>query len=350
MSLTRPLAALSFVAASALVLAACSTGDAGDTSTTAGSTETTAAAADETESTETESAAAGTVEVEDNNGTHTVTVPPTSVAAFDNRTFETLYDWGIELSIAAVSLMPDTIGYTQDDSIVDVGTHNSPTLELLVPADPDVVVNGQRFTQFFDDIKGFVPDATILVLDPREGEPFDSELKRQVTVLGEVFGKQAEAAELTAELDAAIERVKAAYDPTQTVMAVNTSGGEIGYIAPSVGRTLGPVFDFIGLTPALEVPDGTDDHQGDDISVEAIAAANPDWILVMDRDAAVSADDPAFQPAAEILESSEALANVTAVTEGRIVYMPADTYTNEGIQTYTEFLNAFADALEAARG
>ena len=59
------------------------------------------------------------------------------------------------------------------------------------------------------------------------------------------------------------------------------------------------------------------------------------------------ADDPEFTPAADILQNSEALAGVTAVSEGNIVYMPADTYTNESIQTYTEFLNAFADALEA---
>ena len=26
--------------------------------------------------------------------------------------------------------------------------------------------------------------------------------------------------------------------------------------------------------------------------------------------------------------------------------MPEDTYTNEGIQTYTEFFNALADAME----
>ncbi len=69
----------------------------------------------------------------------------------------------------------------------------------------------------------------------------------------------------------------------------------------------------------------------------------------MDRDAAVAADDPAYVPGAEIIERSEALANVTAVAQGTIVYMPADTYTNEGIQTYTAFFNAFADALEAAR-
>ena len=33
----------------------------------------------------------------------------------------------------------------------------------------------------------------------------------------------------------------------------------------------------------------------------------------------------------------------------QIVYLPADTYLNEGIQTYTEFLNDFADALESAK-
>ncbi|GAA3920213.1 iron complex transport system substrate-binding protein [Microbacterium invictum] len=288
------------------------------------------------------------IEVTDNNGTHTIDLPLTSVVATDNRTFQTLSDWGIELTAAAVALMPDTIAYTTDDSIIDLGLHNEPDLEAVVAVAPQLIVNGQRFAQYHDDFASLAPDAVILELDPREGEPFDEELKRQTTVLGEVFGKQAEAQELNEALDAAIERAQAAYDAADSVMAVTTSGGEIGYIAPTVGRTLGPVFDFLDLTPALEVTDATDDHQGDDISVEAIAASDPTWLLVMDRDAAVAADDPAYVPGAEILEGSEALAGVTAVSEGNIVYMPADTYTNEGIQTYTEFLNDFADALEAA--
>ena len=37
---------------------------------------------------------------------------------------------------------------------------------------------------------------------------------------------------------------------------------------------------------------------------------------------------------------------MSATAKKNIVYMPADTYTNEGIQTYTTFLNNFADALE----
>lgn len=287
------------------------------------------------------------VQFEDNNGTHTLSTPLTSVVATDNRTFETLASWGIELSAAAVALMPSTISYTEDDSIIDLGLHSEPNLESVVAVQPDVIINGQRFAQFHDDFAKLVPDAVIVELDPREGEPFDAELKRQTTVLGEIFGKQAEAEKLNADFDAAIERVNAAYSADDSVMAVITSGGEIGYSAPSVGRTLGPLFDIFDFTAALDVSESSEDHQGDDISVEAIAASNPDWILVMDRDAAILADDPTYVQGSEVLENSEALSGVTAVQNGNLVYMPADTYTNEGIQTYTEFFNALADAMEA---
>ncbi|MFE1102533.1 siderophore ABC transporter substrate-binding protein [Nocardiopsis alba] len=323
----HPITALSLTLASALLLAGCSAG-----------------AQDSEDSV---AAEGDTIEVEDNNGAQQVATPPTSVVALDNRTFETLSDWGVELSAAAVSLMPDTIDYVEDDSILDVGTHNEPDLEMIVAAEPDLVVNGQRFAQYHDDIASLVPDATILELDPREDEPFDAELKRQITVLGEVFDKQDEAEQVIADFDAAVERVEAAYDEDQTVMAVTTSGGEIGYLAPGVGRTLGPAFDIFDLTPALEVDGASDDHQGDDISVEAIADSDPDWILVMDRDAAVAADEDGYETAENILSASEALSGVSAVKDEQIVYMPVDTYTNEGIQTYTEFFNAFADALEA---
>ncbi|MBO9625662.1 MAG: ABC transporter substrate-binding protein [Microbacterium sp.] len=289
---------------------------------------------------------ADTVTIEDNSGTHEIATPPASVVALDNRTFQTLSDWGVELSAAAVALMPDTVSYVKDDSIVDLGLHTEPDLESLVAVEPDLVISGQRFTQHNEKIAGLVPDATIIDLDPREGEPFDAELKRQVTVLGEIFGKQDEAKALVDEFDAAVERAKKAYDEADTVMAVNTSGGTIGYLAPTVGRSLGPIYDILGLTPALEVADATDDHQGDEISVEAIAASNPSWILVLDRDAVFAKETPDYVQAAEIIENSEALAGVTAVKDKHIVYMPTDTYLNEGIQTYTTFLNDFADALE----
>ena len=294
-------------------------------------------------------AAQATVTVTDNKGTVTVKTPPTSVVALDNRTFQTLADWDIKPKAAARSLMPSTNKYAKDESIIDIGTHNEPKLELITAAEPDLIINGQRFAGKYDDIASRAPGAAQILLDPRDGEAFDSELKRQTTTLGTIFGKEAEATALNAKLDASITAAKAAYDPSQKVIAVNSSGGKIGYIAPTVGRTLGPVFDILGLTHALDVAGATNDHQGDDISVEAIAQSNPDWILVMDRDAAVSADDPSYVPAAKVIQDSAALANVTAVTKGQVVYMPADTYTNEGIQTYTTFFEDLAAKFAAAK-
>ncbi|MBS9374997.1 siderophore ABC transporter substrate-binding protein [Rhodococcus sp. B50] len=297
--------------------------------------------------TESSDTAATTVTVEDNFGTQTVTVPPRSVVATDNGTFETLDTWGVSLAAGAVSLMPKTISYTEDDSIVDLGSHREPNLEAVVAVEPDLIINGGRYAQFREQFQDLAPDATIVEVAPRDGENFADELKRGTTVLGEIFAKEAEAQELNDALDESIARVQAAYSADQSVMGLIVSGGEIGYVAPSTGRTIGPMFDIFGLTPALEVPEGSDDHQGDDISVEAIAASNPGLIIVMDRDAGTSTGGgPDYVPATTVINDSQALKNVKAVQEGNIIYLPADTYTNESIQTYTEFFNSLADLLE----
>lgn len=320
---------VALVATAALALTGC--GGAAD----AGST--TAVSTDDTRT---------SVTITDNDGEKTITLPITSYVALDNRTFETLNAWNLKPTAAARTLMPATNPWKTDESIKDIGNHREPNLDLIVAANPQVIISGQRFTSFNDKIKALVPDAIIVNVDPRDGEPFDSELKRQNTVLGEIFNKQADAEKLNADFDAAIARAKAAYTADTKVMAVNTSGGTIGYIAPKVGRALGPVFDIVGMTPALIVEGSSDDHEGDDISVEAIAKSNPDLIMVMDRDAAVANTEADYKPANELIKNSAALQNVNAVKNQNIVYMPADTYTNEGIQTYTEFFNALADQLE----
>lgn len=294
-----------------------------------------------------DAAAAATVTIETNDGSVEVPSPPASVAAFDNRTFKLLDDWGVELSAGAVALMRADLSYKEDDSVLDTGNHREPDLEAIVEADPDTIIIGQRYEQYKEDIAALAPDAAMIDLDVRDDQPFGDELKRQVTVLGTVFDKEDEAQALVDAYDEAKSRVEAAYDAEDSVMGVITSGGDINYAAPGTGRTLGPAFDELGLTPALEVEDASEDHQGADISVEAIADSNPDWILVMDRDAGVMANSgEEYTPADELIAGSPALQNVTAVSEGNIVYMPEFTYLDEGLVTYTEFYNSIADAME----
>lgn len=285
--------------------------------------------------------------IEDNFGSHEVKTPAESIVVTDNRSFEILDAWGVDLAAAPKQLIPSTIeNYKNNDEIVDIGNHKEPDLEAMAAVNPDLIINGQRFSQYYEDIKKLNPDATLLEFEPRDGEPVDEELKRQTLALGEVFEKQDEAQKLVDDFDKAKARAKEAYDSEQTVMAVNVSGGEIGYVAPEKGRFFGPIFEWIGMKPALEVENASDDHQGDDISVEAIAESNPDWVLVLDRDAAVKSD---ATPAEQVLKDNAALQNVSAFKDNHLVFAPGDTYTNENIITYTETLNSMADEFEKAK-
>ena len=302
---------------------------------------------------EDKSAAAGneaTVTVTDNHGEQTVPAEIDTVVATDNRSFEMLDQWGIKLAAAPKAIIPFTVSdYKDNPDVQDIGNHREPNLEIVAAADPDLIVTGQRFDKYYDDLKKLAPNSAIVDFEPREGKPLDEELKRHAKGMGTVFGKEKEADQLIADFDKALERAREAYNPNVKVMALNSSGGTLGYIAPTVGRTFGPLFDLIGMKPALEVDKASDDHQGDEISAESIAKANPDFIMVLDRDAGTSVrGTDEYRSAQSVVEEAAPLKNVKAVMEGNIYYAPEDTYTNESIITYTEILNELADAFEQA--
>lgn len=290
---------------------------------------------------------AETREVTDLQGTVTVPTDPQAIVATDNRIFRALDEWGVELVAAPIQLLPPDVSYGENADIIDLGSHREPNLEGIVEAQPDLILNGQRFAQHYADIESLAGDAALVDINIDQEAPLADELRRQITLLGEILGHEDDAEAMVADFDDAIAAAEEAYNPDDTVMGLLTSGGDISYSAPSTGRSVGPVFDMVGLTPALDQEAGDVSH-GDDISVEAIASANPDWLLVLDRDAAVTVEGEEFSSAQELIEESEALQDVTAVKEGQIIYLEASFYKTEDIQAYTKLLNDMADAFSAA--
>ena len=291
------------------------------------------------------------VEITDAHGKVTVPVNPKKVVALDSRTFETLANWDIKLAAVPKEVMPADSTYVKDDAVQNIGNHREPNLELLASVDPDLVIVGQRFASYYEDIKKLVPNAAVIDLnfdvsgkEGIAGENLVKGLKDATTNLGNIFDKQEDATKLNAELDKAIEQAKSAYNGTDKIMSVVVSGGNIGFSAPHSGRVWGPLYDIFGWAPSLEVEKSSSDHQGDDISVEAIAQSNPDWIFVLDRDAAISSSKDSV-PAQDVIDKAPALKNTTAITKGQIVYAPNDTYTNESIETIIELINNLATAL-----
>ncbi len=292
-----------------------------------------------------------TVEITDMHGTVEVPVNPETVVALDSRAFETLEAWGIELAAAPKTIMHADSGYVSDDSVEDIGNHREPNLELIAAADPDLVIVGQRFGDRYDDIKNLVPNAVVVDLNfdvseeaATPGENLINGFSEGTRTLGQIFDKNEEAEQLVTEFEESIANAQEAYNGTDTMMAVIVSGGGVNYAAPQSGRVWGPLYEILDWTPALEVEGGTADHQGDEISVEAIAQSNPDWLMVLDRDAATSEASESV-PAQDVIDNSPALQNTTAITEDQIVYAPNDTYTNESIQTFIEIFDIITDAL-----
>lgn len=298
--------------------------------------------------------------VTDARGEVEIPADPQRVAAFDNRIFQVLEDWDVDLVSAPVTLIPDSITkYHDDTEIHDTGSHREPNLEELVAAEPDLIITGYRYSSQYDKMKELLPDTPILDLtfdqdptntdrDAPKTQDTESTLKDITSLIGEVFNKQDEAKDIEAKFDETKDKAKAAYNKDETVMGLVTSGGDINYAAPSTGRSVGPIFDMLELTPSYD-HEGSTDHQGDDISVEAIADSKPNWIMVLDRDAAINADKPDYKSAEDLIKGSEALKNVPAVQDDKIIYLPADFYETEDIIAYTEVLDSVATAFEEAK-
>ena len=289
-----------------------------------------------------------TVTITDNHGEVEVSKNPKKVVALDSRNYEVLEAMGVDLIAAPKDVMPATSSYLKDEKVENIGDHREPNLELIAAADPDLVIVGQRFADYYDDIKELVPNASVIDLNTDVSEEAESPgnnllegFINSTTILGEIFDKEEKANELIADLEESIEKAKNAYKGG-SVMGVITSGGEIGYAAPKYGRVWGPIYEILNLEPALEVNNDSSDHKGDDISVEAIAESKPDYLMVLDRDAGVSSEENA-KPAKEVIEESQALKDLDVIKNDKIYYAPNDTYTNESIITYTEIFNGLAE-------
>src|SRR5690606_39865470 len=131
--------------------------------------------------------------------------------------------------------------------------------------------------------------------------------------LAQIFDKADEAEALIADLDARVEAIKAKAADAGNALIVLTSGGEVTAYGP--GSRFGILHDTLGITPAVEDVEAA--THGEAVSFEFILETNPDWLFVVDRDAATGEGGAA---AAEVLDN-ELVAQTTAAQKDQIVYV-----------------------------
>lgn len=292
------------------------------------------------------------VSITDRHGKIDVKKNPERLVVLDNRSFETLEAWGVKIDAVPKGVMDQNSSYVKDANVQDIGNHKEPNLELIASINPELVIIGQRFASYYEDIKKLVPNATVIDLDidlsenaDKPGENLKNGFESLTKTLGLIFGKEAEADKLIAEFNDSLMGAKKAYKG-EKVMSVIVSGGKIRFAAPKTGRVWGPLYELMDWKSSLELEKSSADHKGDDISVEAIAQSNPEWLFVLDRDAAVASVENAI-PAKDTIIGSEALKNNAAIKNDKLVFAPDNTYTNESIQNFIKIFNDLKVAFES---
>ena len=167
--------------------------------------------------------------------------------------------------------------------------------------------------------------------------------KERIDALAQIFGKQAEADKLKAEIDASFDAAKTAAQGKGKGLVILVNGGKMSAFGPS-SRLGGWLHKDIGV-PAVDEAIKEGSH-GQPISFEYLKEKNPDWLFVLDRSAAIGEEG---QAAKDVL-NNPLVAETTAWKKGQVVYLVPETYLAAG--GAQELLNAskqVTDAFNAAK-
>ncbi len=282
-----------------------------------------------------------TITIEANNGELTVPVNPERVVVLDNTAMETVRDLGVTPVALPKPLLPAPVHeeWLADEDILDVGNHREPNLEIVSEAQPDLIIGGQRFEEYTEELERIAP---VVDLAPVDGEYVES-LRHQTETLGAIFEQEDVAAELVADLDEAVAAAVDATDGESVFLAV-ASGGKIDNGAGRIGRLIEPL-SLVDVFTGEEL-DADSVHQDSGLAPETVAQLDPEWMIVLDRDAATTAAAEA-QPARALIDAQEAWADTTFITEDQVIVLDAYFYTREGIHAYTEAFRQIAEAFGA---
>ena len=229
--------------------------------------------------------------------------------------------------------------YVPGDTIANLGTIKEADLEAVMACEPDVIFIGGRLSASYDALSEIAP-VVFLSTDTEIGVV--ESVRNNATTIASMFGLEAQVDELMAGFDARIEALAAFAEGKNAIVGLCTSGsfnilgsdGRCSIISVEVG------FDNLGDG------DVTATH-GNESSFELVVELDPDYMFVLDRDAAIGTDGA--QLAKEIVEN-ELVMDTDVYKDGHIVYLanPTVWYTAEGgITALDIMLNDLEGALLA---
>ena len=282
--------------------------------------------------------AASAMDVATARGTVAVATMPKTVAVYDIAAIDTLARLGVQPAGVPEKLYLPELDPVQKGAAA-VGTLFEPDLEALSALAPDLIIVGGRSATKADMTAKVAPTLDMTI----DGDDLVAEARQRLATYGDLFGRAEEAKAAAAELDAGLAAAKAAVAGKGKALIVMTNGPKVSIYGP--GSRFGWVHAALDLPAAVgEVEAAT---HGEAVSFEFIRKADPDWLLVLDRAAAVGSNEQA----ARVTLDNELVAGTTAWKKGQVVHLPApDFYISAGgVQSLGRVLATITEAFAAAK-
>ncbi|KUF11079.1 siderophore ABC transporter substrate-binding protein [Pseudoponticoccus marisrubri] len=270
-------------------------------------------------------------------GPATLPAAPQTVVALDVAAIDTLEALGVPLAGIPA---PHYLDYLDDVAAQaqTVGSLFEPDFEALAVMAPDLVIAGGRSSAQVDALSRIAPTIDMTVW----GDDHLVQVSERITAYGTLFDREDAAEKLVGRLEAKVAQAAEAVRGQGDALILLSNGGKVSaYGAGSRFGWLHSALDLPEASPGLS----TETH-GEAVSFEFVAEVDPDWILVIDRGAAIGQSGEA---AAATLDNP-LVAGTTAAQAGQIVYLDSGPLyiAGGGVQsvmgTLDELIGAFAGA------
>ncbi len=259
---------------------------------------------------------------------------PETIYSFDFASIDTMMALGVP--VAGAPVLENAGATTPFDGLdaENIGTLFEPDYEAIAAGQPDLIIVAARSAAALPELAEIAPtiDLTFGTGD------MVADLTANTMVIAELTGTMDQATPIIDGINERVAALQAQAETLGTGMVIMTSGGSITALAPGNARggRGGLIYQTLGIQPPLE--DLETATHGEPISPEFLLEHNPDWLFVIDRDAAIGETEAAA--AQEVLDN-EVVAQTTAAQQGQIVYLnPFDWYiiTGAGLDSMQRML------------
>lgn len=270
------------------------------------------------------------------HGEASVPANPETVVVFDLASLDTLDALGVDIAAVPGGVMPPYLAEYDGSSHAIVGTVFEPDYEAVAALSPDLIIIGGRSSAKYDELARIAPTIDLTI----DTSDFLGSMRRNVETLGQIFDREEEAASQLARLDESVAHLHEKAADAGTGLLVLTTGGRMSTHGKD-GRFAVLFHDF-GIEPAVKDIDAG--MHGQAISHEFILDADPDWLFVIDRDAAIGREGT---PARKLLDN-DLVRRTKAWSEDQVVYLdPANWYLiGGGLTAMQQNVDQITEALD----